>query len=107
MILIRTRRYSVHDASSGTCFPSDRRIPRQYHGHAVSEPGEQLDDFYLANRRWGVLKSGPHGYDAVWMSCTAPAGPSSWSRPERKVPSPTLLTVGWQVSDGVVAGIVR
>jgi hypothetical protein len=36
----------------------------------MSQPGEQLDRFYLAHRLCGALTSGPHGDDAVWMSCT-------------------------------------
>jgi len=39
----------------------------------MSEPGEQLDHFYLAHRRCGALSFGPHGDDAVWMSCTCGA----------------------------------
>lgn len=45
----------------------------RYHDHAVSEAAEELDRFYLTHRRCGALTSGPHGDDAMWMSCTCGA----------------------------------
>jgi len=39
----------------------------------MSEHAQQLDRFYLTHRRCGALTSGPHGDDAVWMSCTCGA----------------------------------
>ena len=40
---------------------------------SMSEHAQQLDRFYLTHRRCGALTSGPHGDDAVWMSCTSGA----------------------------------
>ena len=63
----------------GVRCPSETRADgphSQYHGHAVSKLGEQLDRFHLTHRRCGALTSGLHGDDAVWMSCCT-CGPRS------------------------------
>jgi len=60
----------------------------QYHDHAVSKLGEELDRFYLAHRRCGALTSGPHGDDAMWMSCTRGATILVPAREEGTEPNP-------------------
>jgi len=48
----------------------DSLATASYHDHAMSDPAEQLDRFYLAHRRCGALTSGLYGDDAVWISCS-------------------------------------